>query len=294
MGSSHAGLMHPRTGILYLSLPVPRRVLFPGMAFMTGRHDSKGRSPDGQGTPSCWTAFATAPTRGAPRGLGWFLSAAVALGACDSPAPPPDAAAPGDDAGTADARDDVEEAGAVAAEPLALPPDPAPDEEQPDSGVDWRKYPLPELCLTRRTDCKTPKGEPGLRCGDDPICFNPCPPGKGMELGSLYCGRRCKTSAECSGGTCSENGVCDRWPKLDEECEGSRDVCTQPNGHTGVTCNGKCVNPCKKGLFLQGGTHCVKQCRTDADCGGRGCNTIDGWPYFCGGLCPSSCPYRYE
>jgi hypothetical protein len=182
---------------------------------------------------------------------------------------------------------------------------PTPDELGPDvvAGASdgagapkgaWRRYPLPAWCVRESQLCTTDEGAPGLRCGRDQTCFNPCPPGMGPEKRGLFCSPLCRSSAQCPGGTCTPEGVCDRWPSFDA-CPKEYTSCELPQGRMGRTCGGKCVNPCKKGLFLLAATSCVKACSSDADCPGGGCWTGTGTPSFCGPLCPSEgCPYLWE
>jgi hypothetical protein len=85
------------------------------------------------------------------------------------------------------------------------------------------------------------------------------------------------------------------WPDVG----GYTETCSLPSRHAGVLHDGRCTSPCPRGFFLYGGTHCVKECRSDVDCGGQKgrmdlCSSDDGKSFFCGGLCPTeSCPYRY-
>ena len=160
---------------------------------------------------------------------------------------------------------------------------------------DWRRYPVPSWCAYRMSRCTMPKGEPGIRCGDDPVCFNPCPRGKAPNEMGFLCLRKCRSQAECRGGTCTEEGLCDRT--VVKPCREYDESCELPGRVPGFMCNGKCFNPCGPGNVLVGGTHCAKQCRHDAQCGGKkgSCNKDGGFVSFCGGLCPSeSCPYPYD
>lgn len=170
----------------------------------------------------------------------------------------------------------------------------AEDRAQRPSG-DWRKFPLPPYCNDNVSSCVSAAGEPGLRCGYDEVCFNPCPRGLVPERGGRFCAAPCRTQADCKQGTCVEPGYCDRWPRWDGCAESSFEPCDTREGAFGRRCNGKCVNVCKPGHVTVGGTHCAKLCRSDADCGGFGCVKSDGPPYTCAGLCPGrSCPYPLD
>jgi len=169
--------------------------------------------------------------------------------------------------------------------PGAAPIQPSPSPTS-TAGPGW---PLPPRCLDAEP-CKLASGEPGLRCEARERCFNPCPPGMGPERKGSYCAKLCKGSADCAGGTCTPEGICDRWPPP-LACE-SAEICTLEGGIPGARCkeSDPCQNPCKKGLVLYGGTHCAKPCKTNADCPGGDCG--EG---VCGPLCPSEgCPYRWE
>jgi hypothetical protein len=235
----------------------------------------------------------------------WLLMASLAaLPACSrGPAPeregsappaPPSAVAPlaPSDAGTEE-RADAES-----------PPEPTEAEREATRRAedlarrptgDWRKFPLPPYCNDSVSSCLLPKGEPGLRCGYDDVCFNPCPRGLVPEEGGRFCAKPCRTQTDCARGTCVEPGYCDRWPRWDGCAEPSFEPCDTPDGAFGRLCNGKCVNACKPGHVTVGGTHCAKVCRSNADCGGYGCMKSDGPPYTCGGLCPGRfCPYPLD
>lgn len=157
---------------------------------------------------------------------------------------------------------------------------------------DWHKYPVPQWCVYRMTRCTTPKGELGVRCANDPVCFNPCPPGRAPNEAGVVCERTCRSDKDCNGGTCTREGLCE----AERPCEVYGDACVLPNNVTGHMCEGKCVNPCGRGKVLVGGTHCAKQCWADADCPGFGCWKGGGLPYVCNApLCPSNgCPYPWD
>ena len=133
-------------------------------------------------------------------------------------------------------------------------------------------------------------GEPGIRCGDDGACGNPCPAGLAPEPENLaYCSKRCATDKECAGDKCV-GGLCDRWPPR-VECDDS-ELCTMPGGDPGFRCGAKgtCRRACKRGHVLFGGTHCAKKCTGASDCPGGQCADR-----VCTPLCPSEgCPYRWD
>ncbi len=219
-----------------------------------------------------------------PRSVPSPLSEATATGAPSDAGDAGDAGAPRDDASVPPTPED--------SDPYAEPE----TYEGP-----WRRWPLPRWCVYNQRPCRTAGGAPGLQCGGDTECWNPCPPGKAPR--GFYCARTCRTNADCRGGKCMLNepecpgggcdtGLCDGWPNL----EGCTEPCSLPSGDSGVRCGKRCVSPCPRGFFPYGGTHCVKRCKSAADCNGKDvCSTDDGRNYFCGGLCPTeSCPYPYD
>lgn len=198
------------------------------------------------------------------------------------------------------------DAGDVGASALSEPVDAGPGDGGPDADVvtnasadagDWHKYPIPSWCVYHTTRCTTPKGEPGIRCREDPVCFNPCPRGKAVHALGMVCLRRCRSNADCPSRVCTDEGLCER----SRPCEEYGDSCMLPNNVPGHMCNGKCTNPCAPGKVLYGGTHCTRQCWTHEDCrypNGRPgyCERLGGLPYTCSdGLCPSeACPIQDE
>jgi hypothetical protein len=217
-------------------------------------------------------------------------------------APPQAHAARPDDAGPAPSGDASPDAAEAEPDAAGAPPQPSPGEDPRVYDASYRHWPLPRWCVYDQNSCRTAGGEPGLRCGGDPVCFNPCP--KGTAPRGNYCSRVCRSGADCRGGKCElddpacpggrcKTGLCNLWPDV----TGYTDSCDLSSGHTGLVVHRKCVSPCRPGFFLYGGTNCVKQCKTDADCNGTqgACMTEDGRDYFCGGLCPSeACPYPYD
>lgn len=223
-------------------------------------------------------------------GLFAGLVAATVWMACPPAPPKPTALTEAEDAGS-EAQSLQEEV-----EPSPEPEEADPYETPPEG--DWRNYPLPRWGLSGNTTlCTTEQGGPGLRCRDDSACFNPCPKGMGPERGGTFCAKTCGPGRPCNGGTCTPQGVCDRWPDFDACREQNQETCLTKSEEPGQICDGVCVGYCKEGLILVGGTHCAKPCKSDRDCGGtrNACWKDDGPPYFCGMLCPSEgCPYLYE
>lgn len=150
-------------------------------------------------------------------------------------------------------------------------------------------WPLDPLCVMdgKMSRCKTSEGGPGVQCGTSP-CRNLCPAGMAPNGSGTFCEKLCTSPADCgASGRCTPEGVCDTFPTV--ECQGT--VCELPGGDFGLECNGKCVNPCKRGLTLYGGTHCAKRCKAPSDCPGGEC-AEEG---FCTPVCPAEgCPYPWE
>ena len=156
-------------------------------------------------------------------------------------------------------------------------------------------WPLSRSCDRRR--CTTALGDPGFRCGSGGACFNPCPTGLAPDAQGFFCERRCRADAECDEGRCT-GGLCDSMGA--PPCGGPPGIggCSMPDGRAGFLCAdpGPCYPWCKAGLDLWGGTHCVKSCRSPADCPGGECaeKTPEG-EGICAPICPSEgCPYPWE
>lgn len=153
-------------------------------------------------------------------------------------------------------------------------------------------YPRPITSIQRRpARCTTAEEEPGIVCTADDLCCNPCLPNMATADG-VSCHAQCARGEDCSVGDC-DDGVCVHDSEPD--CP-APETCRADSGDYGRRCPGDtaCVALCPSGQRLLGGTHCVRPCRTDADCPAGYCREGGGFKH-CSGLCPSAgCPYLYD